>query len=226
MLKIKYFTAHNFKEINMKNTLIAFTIVMASPASFANSPLLIQHTQPAPLDVTVQTSKTQSPYSLLENLSVNGGYTGGMIDEPSVKLRFKGLELGATYFLNETDGIFTKYEQQKDELKLKEFSVSGIRNFYNKNNVYMNGMAGIGYAWVDGSSEGYSVDLEYLTIPVGVEVGQKFTPHLALYGGLGYKWLYNQNAKACVEDQCIDAGKRSGLDTHGTTYRFGLRYDF
>ena len=210
----------------MKNTLLALTIAAASSATFANSPLPVKYGQPAPLGAPVQASQSHTTYSPLKNVSLNGGYTGSMIDEGDVKLRFKGWELGVTYFLNEKGGVFAKFEQQKDELKLKEFSLGGVYNFYDEKNVYINGTAGFGYAWVDGSSEGDSVDLEYLTIPVGVEVGYKFTPNFALYGGLGYKWLYNQQAEACLDGECYDAGKLSELDVNGTTYRAGLRYNF
>ena len=189
----------------MKNTLLALTIAAASSATFANSPLPVKYGQPAPLGAPVQASQSHTTYSPLKNVSLNGGYTGSMIDEGDVKLRFKGWELGATYFLNEKGGVY---------------------NFYDEKNVYINGTAGLGYAWVDGSSEGDSVDLEYLTIPVGVEVGYKFTPNFALYGGLGYKWLYNQQAEACLDGECYDAGKLSELDVNGTTYRAGLRYNF
>ena len=89
----------------MKNTLLALTIAAASSATFANSPLPVKYGQPAPLGAPVQASQSHTTYSPLKNVSLNGGYTGSMIDEGDVKLRFKGWELGATYFLNEKGGV-------------------------------------------------------------------------------------------------------------------------
>ena len=90
----------------MKNTLLALTIAAASSATFANSPLPVKHGQPAPLGAPVQASQSHTTYSPLKNVSLNGGYTGSMIDEGDVKHRYKDWELGATYFLNEKGGVF------------------------------------------------------------------------------------------------------------------------
>ena len=210
----------------MKKLLAIGTLSLISSLTLANKPLPIQYGSPVVLsDERGQNHYTQAS-SPLNNISLNAGYVGGMIDKDDFKLRLKGLELGGTYSLNKKVGIFAKYEQQKDELKFKEFSAGAVYNFYERNNVYMSGSAGLGYSWVDGKDDGFKVELEYLTFPIGVEAGYKFTPNVAVYGGLGYKWMYNQDSEACFEGDCIDAGNVSELDFNGTTYRAGFRYTF
>ncbi|WP_374663928.1 hypothetical protein [Acinetobacter sp.] len=213
----------------MKKTLAIATLSFISSLAFADKPLPIQYGSPAPLggqnaQNNHEPQSMSAPY--LSNITFNAGYVGGMLDKEDVKLRLKGWELGATYFLNEKGGLFAKYEQQKDELKLKEFSLGGVYNFYDEKKVYINGTAGLGYSWVDGKGDGAELELEYLTIPVGLELGYKFTPNVAAYGGLGYKWMYNQDSEACLNGVCYDAGNLSELDVNGTTYRLGLRYSF
>lgn len=210
----------------MKKILAIGTISLISSLALANKPLVVQYGEPAPMteqqaqNVYVQTS------SPLNNISLNAGYVGGMIDKDDFKLRLKGFELGGTYSLNEKLGIFAKYEQQKDDLKLKEFSAGAVYNFYEHNNVYITGSAGLGYSLVDGKEDGDKVELEYLTLPIGLELGYKFTPSVAVYGGLGYKWMYNQDSEVCFGGVCYDAGNLSELDVNGTTYRAGFRYTF
>ena len=210
----------------MKKLLVIGTLSLISSLALANKPLPVQYGSPAPLgEQQVQNSYAQSS-SPLNNISLNAGYVGGMIDKDDFKLRLKGFELGGTYSLNDKVGIFTKYEQQKDDLKLKEFSVGAVYNFYERNNVYITGSAGLGYSWVDGKDDGDKVELEYLTLPIGVEAGYMFTPNVAVYGGLGYKWMYNQDSEVCFDGDCFDAGNLSELDVNGTTYRAGFRYTF
>lgn len=211
----------------MKKIILALAIGVVSTAVLANKPLSVQYGSPVPMgEQQTQNTGAKNTSLALNNISLNAGYVGGMIDKEDVKLRLKGFEFGGTYLLNDKVGIYTKYEQQKDELKLKEFSAGAVYNFYERNNVYINGSVGLGYSWVDGKDDGDKVELEYLTIPVGLEVGYKFTPNIAVYGGVGYKWMYNQDSEACLDGECYDAGSLGELDVNGTTYRTGLRYNF
>ncbi|RFS27796.1 hypothetical protein DYI81_15140 [Acinetobacter sp. SWAC5] len=213
----------------MKKLLVIGTLSIFSSLAFANKPLLVQYGSPAPLgEQTVQNSYAPASQSAsyLSKISINAGYVGGMLDEDDVKLRLKGWELGGIYSLDNNFGLFAKYEQQKDELKFKEFSAGAIYKFYEHKDVYITGSAGLGYSWVDGKDAGDELELEYLTIPVGLEMGYKFTPNVAIYGGLGYKWMYNQDSKVCLNGICYNAGNLSELDVNGTTYRAGFRFTF
>ncbi|RKG37876.1 outer membrane beta-barrel protein [Acinetobacter sp. WCHAc060007] len=210
----------------MKKLLAIGTLSLISSLALANKPLVVQYGEPEPMAEQQAQNDYVQTSSPLNNISLNAGYVGGMIDKDDFKLRLKGFELGGTYSLNEKFGIFAKYEQQKDDLKLKEFSAGAVYNFYERNNVYITGSAGLGYSWVDGKDDGDKVELEYLTLPIGLELGYKFTPSVAVYGGLGYKWMYNQDSEVCFGGVCYDAGNLSELDVNGTTYRAGFRYTF
>ncbi len=73
------------------------------------------------------------------------------------------------------------------EASYAEARFGGHVNFVNKDGFYLNASTGLGYA-IARSSLLYN-DIEFVTIPIGLEAGFSLVPQLGVYCGVGYKWL-------------------------------------
>lgn len=85
-------------------------------------------------------------------------------------------------------------------------------------------------SWVDESETDadlgrIDLELDYFTIPVALEVGYKVAPEADLFGSFGYQWMFNRDAKICMNGACV-SGKSDDLDLNGVTYQFGFHYYF
>ncbi len=227
----------------MKKTLMIGLTILASSVACADQALNVQYGQPAPLGTTPNYVSTtvvseQSPNSF----TLHGGYSGWKVDSSELgKGRFRGFQIGSTYDFDRR-GLWTKYENQSsDNVDVDLISFGAQYTFYNKNNTYVLGQAGIGYMWGDWkesatfSFEGSDVTVtnkisaDNFLIPVNVELGHYFMPQLAAYAGLGYKWTDNHKAKDCLNiegSSWCDSGRSGALDVNGLSYNFGLKYRF
>lgn len=213
----------------MKKLILAGVFGFLSLSTYANQPLLLNSGSPQVIGTSpnyISTSSAASSNAMRPGFSVKGGYSGLKIDSDLLgKGRFNGFELGATYDFDHR-GLWTKFETQEDgEIDADQISFGAHYTFYEKNKTYIQGGLGLGYAWADVAGNGASADLEYLFLPVSAEVGYFFNPNFAAYAGLGYKWFSNQDAKACIDGECVSGDSRD-LDVHGESYNFGLKYKF
>lgn len=224
----------------MKKTLMIGLTILASSVACADQALNVQYGQPAPLGTTpnyvsATVVSEQSPNSF----TVHGGYSGWKVDSSELgKGRFRGFQIGSTYDFDRR-GIWTKYENQSsDNVDVDLISFGAQYTFYNKNNTYVLGQAGIGYMWGDWEysetdeddvKTTQKISADNFLIPVNVELGHYFMPQLAAYAGLGYKWTDNHKAHGCEtvgEDSDCLSGRSGALDVNGLSYNFGLKYRF
>ena len=229
----------------MKKLIILGITTLASTLACADQALQVQYGQPVALGTTPNYVSTNIVSDHIANaFTLHAGYSGWKVDSNDLgKGRFRGFQIGSTYDFDRR-GLWTKYENQSsDNVDVDLISFGGQYTFYNRNNTYVLAQAGIGYMWGDlkqtetfyddVSGDDISVtakiSADNFLIPVNVEIGHYFTPHLAAYAGLGYKWTDNHKAKGClnVENEGFCDSGRSGIfDVHGTSYNFGLKYRF
>ena len=213
----------------MKKLILALTVGVTSTLGFADKPLPVQYGEPAPMGdpvkITPQKSNNKTN-GALSGFSVFGGFSGNNVEpEDSEKLKMKGFELGGAYSWGDFS-VFEKYERQTESgIKYNELS-SGIQyKFYQNNNVYSSVSAALGYGW--GGVDIVNADIEFLTLPVGLEIGYSFTPNFDIYGGVGYKWLWDVTKDSdCSYSACWSTVGGVVGDLDGATYKTGIRYSF
>ena len=243
----------------MKKLIIVGLTTLASSLACADQALQVQYGQPVALGTTPNYVSTNVVSEQIENaFTLHAGYSGWKVDSGAIgrKARFTGFEIGSTYDFD-LRGIWTKYEHHTDDdLKNEQVSFGGQYTFFNKNNTYILAQAGIGYMWsklnysttateelpVEGGNEDTdeetttvsvttenNISARNIFIPINVEIGHYFTPHLAAYAGLGYKWSDNRRVRGTSNtdgEETSSKGRSGSLDLHGTSYNFGLKYRF
>ena len=216
----------------MKQLLAITTLSLISSLAFAAQPLTLQPGEPLPLDaktVSHQQSQYQSQnISTLNNISLAAGYAGSKIgsNEFGGDERFNGFFLNASTAVDPKANIFTEYAyQEASDMDFSELSIGLQYKILEDNQTYASLGFGVGYAWLDESVEGASVELKYVTLPVNFELGYKINPNVDVFGNVCYKWFFNRDAEACIGNTCA-SGSSSDLDIDGVTYKAGLRYNF
>lgn len=202
--------------------------------------------QVQPQQSTVQQNTYASGLNL-NNYSVSAGFSGSKIgsNELGGDAKFKGLFLEGAYDYQNNLNFWGQYSYQKYsdlEIKLNEISFGVGYKFLEQDNFYALSKIGVGYAWTDQSEYWDGLDttvdskFKYVTLPIELELGYRFTPNVSVFGGVGYKWLFNQDLKLCAEGECVSVNDsiikdefgidKSDLDIDGYTYKLGLRYNF
>jgi len=215
----------------MKKLILALAIGVVSTLSFADKPLPVQYGEPAPMgEPVVNAGKSKSGYSKndvdLLGVSIFAGYSGQEAKpEYEDKQKLNGIELGASYSWSNF-GVYEKYEHQSNnQVKYNELSTGIQYKFFKQNNVYLMGSAALGYGW--GETKETKADLEFLTLPVGLELGYSITSNFDAYGGVGYKWLWDRSENSGCSMYACWSGRGDVVgDTDGLTYKTGLRYNF
>ncbi|OTG73429.1 hypothetical protein B9T23_13850 [Acinetobacter terrae] len=216
----------------MKQLLIITTLSLISSLSFAAKPIVLQPGEPLPLDAKIANAQ-QNPYeshntNTLNNLSLAAGYAGSKIgsNEFGGDERFNGFFLNASTSIDPKANIFAEYAyQEASDMDFSELSIGLQYKILEDNQTYASLGFGVGYAWLDESAEGVSLELKYVTLPVNFELGYKINPNVDVFGNVGYKWFFNRDAEACIGNTCA-SGSSSDLDIDGVTYKAGLRYNF
>lgn len=216
----------------MKQLLVITTLSLISSLSLAAKPIVLQPGEPLPLDAKIANAQ-QNPYeshntNALNNLSLAAGYAGSKIgsNEFGGDERFNGFFLNASTSIDPKANIFAEYAyQEASDMDFSELSIGLQYKILEDNQTYASLGFGVGYAWLDESVEGASVELKYVTLPVNFELGYKINPNVDVFGNVGYKWFFNRDAEACIGNTCA-SGSSSDLDIDGVTYKAGLRYNF
>lgn len=63
-------------------------------------------------------------------------------------------------------------------------------NFLNRDKFYFNGLLGVGYTRIESGVT--SSDLNFISIPIGIETGYALSKNLDLFAGVSYKWLFDR----------------------------------
>lgn len=216
----------------MKQLLIITTLSLIPSLSFAAKPIVLQPGEPLPLDAKIVNSQ-QNPYqsqntNALNSFSLAAGYAGSKIgsNEFGGDERFNGFFLNASTAVDPKANVFAEYAyQEASDIDFSELSIGLQYKILEDNQTYASLGFGVGYAWLDESVEGASVELKYVTLPVNFEIGYKINPNVDVFGNVGYKWFFNRDAEACIGNTCA-SGSSSDLDIDGVTYKTGLRYNF
>lgn len=149
-----------------------------------------------------------------------------------------------------SNGLFGKFDVlSADDLDADYLEISGgyQHNLINQNNFYALASIGLGYAQIKSSY--IDEDINYLSIPIGLEAGYTFIPQASVFAGFGYKWSIDTASEEGSGARCRDGyrsksiGKQGACSSHGgvvytqsgsdnsysangLTTRIGLRYNF
>lgn len=177
------------------------------------------------------------------NYSMSVEYSGHEteFDQDTEKFRLDGVALGLSSSPYQS-GWYTKFEilaNQESDSNYYEFVLGSQLNLINYYGFYALAQLGFGYSWF--SSEYLSNTVNFMTLPIGLEMGLSILPELSVYGGVGYKWVWDITSKARCNDGSLtnftDSGNcnwnggvdyfRDSVGDHaGMTYKAGLRYNF
>ncbi len=234
----------------MKKLILALAIGAVSTLSFANKPLPIQYGEPVPLNNGAPIAETY--YKPLQpvrykneqemNLSLFAEYSSYEADlDSGDTIKLDGFSLGVSSSPH-TSGWYGKLEALKDDTldaDYYELAFGGQFNLYSYKGFYALGTLGFGYAWAESSL--LANDVNFMTIPVGLEIGYSVVPELSLYAGIGYKWLLDTTSSTTCNNGTTSNSVGSGTcssnggiayyndyvgDNNGVTYKAGLRYNF
>lgn len=218
----------------MRKLILAGVVGVASTVALANQPLQLNRGAPQamgnnPLYVHNDDSfKTDAA----PKYSIALGYAGSKLgsDEFLGTESFDGLFVNAEYQSHPTTSIWAEYKFQSSDVDYNQVAVGLKNKFLEDNKLYSAASIGIGMSWLDESETDFDlgrvkVELDYFTIPVALEVGYKITPQVDMFGAFGYQWMFNRDAKLCVDGDCI-SGNSDDLDLNGVTYNAGVRYKF
>lgn len=112
--------------------------------------------------------------------------------DTGLKSKFDGAAIGFGSDPREQYGYWGKLEVSQNSKSKSEYyeGTWGLHyNLLNKGNFYLNGLAGIGYTRIDSSIT--SSNLNFISVPVGMEAGYSVAKNLDLFANVGYKWMFD-----------------------------------
>lgn len=115
---------------------------------------------------------------------------------------------GAVDLLND-DNLDTTYAEAR---------FGGHINLVSQDGFYLNGSVGLGYA--NASSSLLYNDVQFMTLPIGLEAGFSLAPQLSIYGGVGYKWLFDVTSNTT----CNDGTTTNSVGRGSCSYHSGIAY--
>ncbi|ENU24819.1 hypothetical protein F993_01067 [Acinetobacter proteolyticus] len=199
--------------------------------AWADTPLQLNYGAPQALGEPTSVQQTEQHYRSESRsgiqTSIFAEYYGSRLksDEVDGHENLNGLGTGVTFTALDTlSSTFGLNYQKNADWKSTEINVKGGYTFYGHNNSYANASIGVGYAWL--KADDYDVKLRYVTLPIEFELGHYIQSNLAIYAGLGYKWLYIENYKDVCTSYFCDSTVADVLDMDGMTYKVGMRYLF
>ncbi|WP_180084889.1 hypothetical protein [Acinetobacter sp. YH12145] len=221
----------------MKKLLAIGTLSLISSLATAENAIVLQSGEPLPLGASANTvqnrSSTNNSY-LPSGGYVSAGYAGSKIgsSEFGGDERFNGFFLNAGTYVAPKTSLYMEYAfQDASEMDFSEVILGLNYKFLENDKNYASVGGGIGYAWLDEKAYdpyydmNVSLELNYLTLPLYLEVGHQLNANFEIFGNLGYKWFFNRDSEACIDGLCV-SGNSSDLDIDGMTYKAGLRYNF
>ncbi|NSM11372.1 hypothetical protein G5C01_08435 [Moraxella bovoculi] len=174
-----------------------------------------------------------------KNLSVFADYSAydAKSDAGDSKLTGFGIGLSSS---PHNHGFYGGFDYLKnDGIKLYHMDFGYQHNLYNQNGLYALGKIGAGFASAD--VDALSNKNNFLTLPIGAEIGYTFTPNISAYAGVGYQWSFDLTSETtCKDGTQSDSAGRGTCSWHGgvayyndkigtvngLSYNAGLRYNF
>jgi hypothetical protein len=174
-----------------------------------------------------------SPISLFAEAKQNDA----RLNDSGVDLKLQGLAIGISTspYRHGFWAALDLLRDDKQDFDYAEVRVGGHLNLFSQDGFYLIGTLGVGFA--NASSSQLYNDVQFVTIPVGLEAGYKLIPNVNLYGGVGYKWQREVTAdKTCNDGTVSNSSCRhhDGLyayndqvgDADGTEFKLGVRVSF
>ena len=132
-----------------------------------------------------------------QNLFATVEYSHQNIEfDADVEDDLNGVAIGFSSSPTQKYGYWGKFDystSSKTDSNFYEGTLGINYNLINESNFYLNGMAGIGYARIDSGVT--SSNLNFISLPLGVEGGYSLTPKLDLFASVGYKWLFDTTGR-------------------------------
>lgn len=123
-------------------------------------------------------------------------YSHSNIDfDDGPKLKFDGAALGLSTSPHKHGywGKFEYAENSKSDSSFYDASFGLHRNLLSKDVFYLNGLAGIGYTRIDSGIT--NSNLNFITLPIGVEAGFSVTKFADVFASAGYKWMFDTTGR-------------------------------
>ena len=130
--------------------------------------------------------KNKSQFSVFTEYSQ---YKADLDGRDSAKL--KGFSIGISTPPTQA-GWYGKFEALSDsnlDADYYSLSIGGQKNLLNYKNFYLLGSIGLGYSWAESSL--LNNDVNFISLPIGLELGYSVTSSWSVYGGIGYQWLWD-----------------------------------
>lgn len=234
-------TAHlNFtqpsKRIFTKSIWMGAALLLCASGSYA------QNWNPAPTAESTAYSSYPAAKTPQKNYAVFAEYANFEADfDSGYTVELDGFALGVSTTPHRS-GFYGRLEFLKNneyDLDYYEFNMGGNLNLISYHGFYFNTYAGLGYSGA--SSKLLANDVNFVTLPVGVEVGLNFVPDFSIYATAGYKWLYDSTSNTTCKDgttsdkvgntACYWNGGIAYYneyigDADGVTYNVGMRMHF
>lgn len=218
----------------MRKLILAGVIGVVSTVALANQPLQLNRGAPQTMGSTPLYVHNDDSLKVntAPKYAIAFGYAGSKLgsDQFLGTESFDGLFINAEYQSHPTASIWAEYKFQSSDVDYNQFAIGLKNKFLESDKLYSAASIGIGMSWLD---EGETVpgvgrvdvELDYFTIPVALEVGYKTSAQVDLFGSFGYQWMFNRDAKVCMNGDCL-SGNSDDLDLNGVTYNAGVRYKF
>ncbi len=116
--------------------------------------------------------------------------------DADVESDFNGGVIGFSTSPYQQYGYWGKFEystSNKTDSNYYEGSVGLNYNLLSQGNFYINGLAGLGYTRIESGIT--DSNLNFISLPLGVEGGYSLTPKLDLFASVGYKWLFDMTGR-------------------------------
>lgn len=167
--------------------------------------------------ITGQLAVTGIVHAENQNLFATVEYSHQNIEfDADVESDFNGGVIGFSTLPRQQYGYWGKFEystSNKTDSNYYEGSLGLNYNLLSQGNFYINGLAGLGYTRIESGVT--DSNLNFISLPLGVEGGYSLTPKLDLFASVGYKWLFDMTGN----DGYFGGGKVS--TGSGTTPDFG-----
>ncbi|WP_171553858.1 hypothetical protein [Acinetobacter sp. Ac_5812] len=110
----------------------------------------------------------------------------------NLKLKFDGGAVGFSSDPQQKYGLWGKLEfsqNSKSDSEYYEGTLGMHYNLYSRGAFYLNGLAGIGYSRLDSGIT--NSNMNFISLPIGVEAGYGVFKNLDLFASVGYKWMFD-----------------------------------
>ena len=111
--------------------------------------------------------------------------------DSGISTDLQGFSVGVSTSPTQT-GWYGKFENLSDSKfdgNYYSLSMGGQKSLLNYKNFYLLGNVGLGYSWATSSL--LSNDVNFISLPVGLELGYSEKPNWSLYSSVGYQWLWD-----------------------------------